>query len=521
VFDVQSLGPVELRPGRTTTIGEPVVLHEVSAIRVTASTGAGRVELGRTLRLAAAVLDAAGQPVAGRTVQWSSEQPTVATVDAVSGVVTAVSLGSARIRATAGGRTGTFDVVVVRPVVPVTISASGTSGGGTVRSEPAGIDCTIDAGTARGSCTFEFPADAPVTLTAAPIQGSVFVAWSGSCATAGATSACRISANAPSTIGVAFAALRRLAVSGVGSTGAGTVTSAPTGIDCRVAADAGAGDCGADFRDGAVVSLAAQPASGSVLDGWSGACTGSAPTCRITMDRAASVGVVFRLAPVPVTIVAGGSGAGVILLDGQPACAHPGGAPTSCTVAANAGATVVIAASPAMPSHQVVWGGACSATTGPACTLKVDAATTVGVQFVPQASLVVRVFNLTQFSTSSVQVDAGGRSLGNCGPAPNVRSETCTFSAPVGALVVLTAEPGETAILEGWDAPCQAPASDSCLFVLTGDLSVGATFIDSDVGSSRVAPIRPRGSGAPARRQLVPGRRSSEASSVRARPKSG
>src|SRR3989454_3017305 len=53
--------------------------------------------------------------------------------------------------------------------------------------------------------------------------------------------------------------------------GAGTVASAPAGIDCGSV-------CSRTFGAGAVVTLSATPAAGSVFTGWSGGrCSGAAP----------------------------------------------------------------------------------------------------------------------------------------------------------------------------------------------------------------------------------------------------
>ncbi len=92
-------------------------------------------------------------------------------------------------------------------------------------------------------------------------------------------------------------------------TGSGTVTSSPAGIDCGAA-------CTASFADGTVVTLTATPATGSVLTGWSGACTGTG-TCSVTMDAAKSATASFdaasgdlqatSLSNPPSTAVVGGS----------------------------------------------------------------------------------------------------------------------------------------------------------------------------------------------------------------------
>ena len=59
-------------------------------------------------------------------------------------------------------------------------------------------------------------------------------------------------------------------------TGSGVVTSTPGGIACGT-------QCSQSFGPGTTVTLAAAPAKGSTFGGWSGACSGSATTCTLTL----------------------------------------------------------------------------------------------------------------------------------------------------------------------------------------------------------------------------------------------
>ncbi|MEI6401862.1 MAG: HD domain-containing phosphohydrolase, partial [Actinomycetota bacterium] len=67
----------------------------------------------------------------------------------------------------------------------------------------------------------------------------------------------------------------------VGS-GTGTVGSTPVGIDCG-------STCSSAFEVGTSVTLTATPGVGSVFTGWSGSCSGKAPTCTLSMNAARSV----------------------------------------------------------------------------------------------------------------------------------------------------------------------------------------------------------------------------------------
>jgi subtilisin family serine protease len=71
----------------------------------------------------------------------------------------------------------------------------------------------------------------------------------------------------------------------VNGTGAGTVTSQPSGISCP-------GVCGATFDSGIALTLTAIADSSSTFTGWSVACTGTSD-CIVTMNDAKSVTAAF------------------------------------------------------------------------------------------------------------------------------------------------------------------------------------------------------------------------------------
>ena len=67
-------------------------------------------------------------------------------------------------------------------LVPRTLTVLGGGvGAGTVTSTPAGVNCSIGAGTATGSCVVAFADATSVALTAAPTTGSTFATWGGAC----------------------------------------------------------------------------------------------------------------------------------------------------------------------------------------------------------------------------------------------------------------------------------------------------------------------------------------------------
>lgn len=78
--------------------------------------------LGRTRQFAAEPRDANGNPISGVTLVWRSSNPSVATVDSVTGLVTAVGNGLSVIRAVAAGVTGQANLAVSQVVATVQVT---------------------------------------------------------------------------------------------------------------------------------------------------------------------------------------------------------------------------------------------------------------------------------------------------------------------------------------------------------------------------------------------------------------
>ncbi len=107
--------------------------------------------VGDTLRVRASVRDQFGNDLAGQAVSFSTPDAAVATVSS-AGLVTAVSVGSARIIADASGKADT---------VPVTVSAAGASACGTtaIRQLAVGEVFTPAAGTSSASTCLGAPSN--------------------------------------------------------------------------------------------------------------------------------------------------------------------------------------------------------------------------------------------------------------------------------------------------------------------------------------------------------------------------
>jgi len=95
----------------------------VASVTLTPSASAPLTSLGDTILLTAVALDAAGAPIPGVNIAFSSSDATVATVTQ-SGLVTAVANGNAIVHASAEGKEATAAVTVAQVVAQVIVTPS-------------------------------------------------------------------------------------------------------------------------------------------------------------------------------------------------------------------------------------------------------------------------------------------------------------------------------------------------------------------------------------------------------------
>lgn len=158
----------------------------------------------------------------------------------------------------------------------LTVSSAGTASG-TVSA--TGISCP-------STCSATYAQGTQVTLTAAPMAGSVFAGWSGGGCSGTGTCTLTMSSN-QSVIATFNAPPQKVLGLALAGTGSGTVTG--PGVSCP-------GQCSASFTEGAQVTLTATPGSGSTFAGWSGGgCSGTATTCIVTLNTSPSVTAIFDM----------------------------------------------------------------------------------------------------------------------------------------------------------------------------------------------------------------------------------
>ena len=134
----------------------------VASIRV--SPTSVPVEIGSTVQLGAAALDAAGAAVSGKTFNWSSQSPGIASVGA-GGVVTGVAAGTTTIQATADGITGTATVVVSLPPGQRCDATIPINFGQTISGTILSTDCRLTDGSYADKFVLTLTESTPIRIS--------------------------------------------------------------------------------------------------------------------------------------------------------------------------------------------------------------------------------------------------------------------------------------------------------------------------------------------------------------------
>jgi hypothetical protein len=129
-----------------------------------------------------------------------------------------------------------------------------------------GIDCGV-------TCDVLLDESSEVTLTATAGAGSVFAGWAGACTGIGD---CVVTMTANTDVSASFVPDTLQYTLTVTKTGSGKVISSPRGINCGK-------QCDRVYAVETPVTLTAKPARKHQFLGWSGDCSGTAPTCTVPM----------------------------------------------------------------------------------------------------------------------------------------------------------------------------------------------------------------------------------------------
>ena len=175
----------------------------------------------------------------------------------------------------------------------LTILGSGT-GDGTVRSSPAGIDCTITNGIVGGTgCRAQFAEGASITLTATPKSGHSFKGWFRSCT---GTGTCTITMSVNRTLEARFLeGPFRIRIVGGPGTGSGRVksqTGLSPALNCVITNGTPATTgCSARYPAYTRLVLTATPTAGNSFT-WGPPCSGTG-SCEHTVIQNTTLSAVF------------------------------------------------------------------------------------------------------------------------------------------------------------------------------------------------------------------------------------
>jgi hypothetical protein len=185
--------------GRTDT---PIELEPIPAAIVASPPSARLSSLGDEIQLSAAVTFATGDTITGAVVQWSSENPSVASVTA-DGLVTAVSNGAVDVTAEHGQLSAAVGIAVRQDAAVILFDTDAVelARGQTLQLVPVVLDelenpiadaiieawtssapqiASVDAG---GQVTAEGPGSALITASIGEVSGSITVAVTASAPT--------------------------------------------------------------------------------------------------------------------------------------------------------------------------------------------------------------------------------------------------------------------------------------------------------------------------------------------------
>lgn len=226
------------------------------------------------------------------------------------------------------------------------------SGGGTVTSNPAGIDC-------GAICTASFTGGS-VTMTPQADSGSVFVGFGGDadCADGSVSMTVDVTCSARFDL-AAFSATVAIAIAGTGS---GSVASSPAGLSCP-------GVCTGSFAVPSRLELFAEADAGSTFVGWSGDADCADGMLDVRGD-ASCIATFDLLPPSPasytLSLVFLGGGSSYVT-------SNPAGVicESDCSVSFPQGQTLVLFARE-LAGTFAGWGGDCGGT-GPSTTVTLNA----------------------------------------------------------------------------------------------------------------------------------------------------
>lgn len=231
-----------------------------------ANGGSQSATSGRVLVNGATAIASASFP---KTSSWTTWTTTSGTVTLAAGINTV------RLETIQSSEFANIDWIEVTGNSPTPASCSG--------NPPPNYSLTVTNNPAAGGSVANSPTGTSfasgtvVTLTASAASGYTFTGWSGSIT--GSTNPVTVTMDANKTITANYTQQQQTQYTlTVSTSGSGTVSLNPSG---------------GTYNAGTVVTMTANPSSGYVFSGWSGAVTGSTNPATVTMNANKSVTATF------------------------------------------------------------------------------------------------------------------------------------------------------------------------------------------------------------------------------------
>ncbi len=216
---------------------------------------------------------------------------------------------------------------------------------------------------------------------------------------------------------------------------------------------------GNSYKEGVTVSLTATPDTGSIFEGWSGDCSGTTPTIKITMDKPKSCTASFKLAPIQTALLSITKvGDGTISATGI-------NCGTDCSESYSIGTSIALAATPSTGFNFVRWSGDCTGAT-PNLTIKMDAPKSCTATFSGRNKLSVQIQGNGSVSSQPTGISCG---------------IDCEEDFAAGTSITLTANAQSSSTFSKWSG-CDTSSGTQCTVSMTTAKNVTAIFTTNNVG---------------------------------------
>ena len=328
-----------------------------------------------------------------------------------------------------------------------TLTATTTGPGSGTLSAP-GLACT------GATCTGTYIYKTPVTITAKPAASFICV-WTGCGSASGNT--CTVNMTSNKSVTARFVSSTYTLTATRKGSGTGTL-SAPS-LVCTGAT------CSATYPYNTIVTVTANPATGSTFTGWTGCDSTRQNTCILTMSSNKNVTATFTINTYTLTATRTGSGTGTFSGSGLKCTG------TTCTGTYPYNTVVNVRAVPAAGSVFAGWTG-CDSASGDSCTVTMAGSRTISGAFIAMPT------TLSVIKSGSGTVVSSPAGI-DCGSA-------CSAPFASGTPVSLSAIPDTGYAFAYWSGVCGGAASTCTVTMGSGANVAGAAFVPASTRQYRL-----------------------------------